>query len=192
MSKNIIIKKNGVDTTFSNIAKIRVKTPDGNSKEWVPADECDLGQLSVTANGTYKASESGFYGFSKAIVNVPETNLVLGADPDTGKLSAIFSYNGVAKKTVTPAKILITHLPNKTTYVDGETIDYDGLIVKVYNLDGTLFKVGTFYYDQSIPSSQLVKPVETATYGMTKVPVHWVNIYTSHVMTVTFDITVTR
>jgi hypothetical protein len=37
---------------------------------WVPEEEVSLGTKSISANGTYKASDDGKYGFSQVTVNV--------------------------------------------------------------------------------------------------------------------------
>jgi len=67
--KNITIQEGGVAKQLS-VDKLKTNKVGGGTLLWVPEDEVSLGTKSVTANGTYKASDDGKYGFSQVTVNV--------------------------------------------------------------------------------------------------------------------------
>lgn len=69
MSKNIIIQEGGIGKQMT-VKKLKTDTVGGGSVLWVPEDEVSLGTKSISANGTYKASDDGKYGFSQVTVNV--------------------------------------------------------------------------------------------------------------------------
>lgn len=75
MSKNIIIEKNGVAQTLQNVEVLRTTAIGGGSVDWLPEDETTLAEITVTENGTYTADSRSVYGFSRAIVNVPPSEV---------------------------------------------------------------------------------------------------------------------
>ena len=85
MSKNITIKKDGVAQNFNNVSRISLKKVSGGTVYFVPKDSTDLSDINITANGTYKASDAGVFGYETINVNVPiNTNSITGIDKTTG------------------------------------------------------------------------------------------------------------
>lgn len=80
MSVDITIKQQGVATDINDATKIHVNKYGSGSTNFVPVSDVPFQTLSVTQNGTYKASDAGVYGFDKAVVNVPK-------DRVTGKIN---------------------------------------------------------------------------------------------------------
>lgn len=72
MSKTIIIERGGTPETWEDLSKLRTGAIAGGSMDWQPEDECTTGTITITANGEYSAADDGLYGYSKAIVNVPD------------------------------------------------------------------------------------------------------------------------
>ena len=62
-----------------------------------------------------------------------------------------------------PAYIRITTPPTKTEYVDGDTIDFTGLVVTAYNEDDTPF-TDRGWTNGDIPNNLLTFPVTVAHY----------------------------
>lgn len=62
-----------------------------------------------------------------------------------------------------PEYISVTTLPNKTAYLNGETIVYTGLVVKAYDKNGNLY-TSSSYPNGIIPISELTLPVTEAEY----------------------------
>ena len=68
MSKNIVIKKNGVAQTLNNVSYIRTSAVGGGYVDWAPEDECVVAAITVTENGTYIADDRSLYGFNVVTV----------------------------------------------------------------------------------------------------------------------------
>lgn len=154
MSKNIVIQEGGVGKQLT-VNKLKTNLVGGGSCIWVPEDETRLGTKYVSENGTYKASDEGYYGFSEFTVSGVGTatgkdgdgdKAQTTVDPDTGDL--------VTKKLI--EGIQITTPPAKTAYQGGETIDFSGLVVHGYSSTGRDMGV--------IPLSQLSISPTSATY----------------------------
>lgn len=77
MSKNITIAEGSQAKNFNTVHKLRTNLIGGGTQYWVPEDEAgayaNMGQKSITANGTYRASDDNKDGFSQVTVNVPPT-----------------------------------------------------------------------------------------------------------------------
>jgi len=192
MSKNIIIKKDGVAQNFDNISVIRVPQPDGMTENWVPEDECQCATIEITENGTYNAEELGEYGFNEVQVHVPKEDQVVGIGSD-GKAYKIIrdDTTGYLVREEIPTRIVITTKPTKRSYVVGETIDYTDMEVTLYGKDGSIFTDET--YDTGIvPTSELSLPAETAEKGKSYIHVYWLSPYTSRVLEDRFKITITE
>ena len=192
MSKNIVIKKNGSATTFSNVGKIRVPQPNGGSEDWVPEDERQLATIEITANGEYTAAEAEVYGFGKAIINVPVGDYIVGTGQD-GKQYKVSkdAQTGAIVRTEIPVAIEVTTPPSSTAYSPGDSISYTGMVVKLKSKTGAVF-TDSIYTTGEIPAAELSLPVETAELGKTRVPVYWLSPYTSRVLKAVFTITVTE
>lgn len=156
MAQRAIIGINGELTPFeASLDKIRTLGIGASSVTWVPDADTRCTSLRVTANGTYKAADRGDYGYNYITVSVPGTS-VTGRDPDTGEevQVSVDPETGNIVETVLPVEIRVTTPPTKTTYADGETIDYSGIVVHAYSATGA--DMG------KVPFSELVFPVTTA------------------------------
>ena len=69
MSKNIIIKEGGTNYQFT-AKKLKTDKVGGGSVLWVPEEETVLTEKRITEEGTYRASDDGYYGYSKVVVDV--------------------------------------------------------------------------------------------------------------------------
>ena len=134
MSKNIVIQEGGIGKQLT-ADKLKTNLVGGGTCLWVPEDETQLGTKYVSENGTYKASDDGFYGYSEFTVSGVGTatgkdsdgdNAQTTTDPTTGDL--------VTEKIV--ESIGITAGPTTTTYQDGATLDFSGLVVHGYSSTG--------------------------------------------------------
>lgn len=161
MSKNISIQEGGVSKQMT-VDKLKTNLVGGGTCLWVPEDGVTLKTKSITANGTYKASDDNCYGFSE--VTVSGVGSVVGwdsngneaivtADPETGDLVT----------TEIPSSILVVMPPTTTTYTDGATIDFTGLVVKAYTQDGEVW-TDSLHPNGEIPVSELTLPVTVADY----------------------------
>lgn len=189
MSKNITIQEGGVARNFGNVSKLQTALMGGGSCYWVPEDETQLKTKHITANGTYKAASDEAYGYSKVTVNVrggngsadshgkPNTSgdikpggsgsAVVGTNPETGNEEVVgVDEGGNLVTTPIPSAIEIITPPAKTEYTEGETMDYNGIIVGLKKKDGTTFTDAT-YPNGHIPMGELIFPVEVAPEGST-------------------------
>jgi hypothetical protein len=162
MSKNPIITEGAQGRAFNKVAKLGFPLVAGGESFWVPKDERQLESLSVKANGTYRPKEK--YGISRVSVSVPGTTSKLsgkGSDGNDYTVDVDSSDNLV--KTKVPSSIQITTEPTDTSYVNGDTIDFTGLVVKAYDGEGNLFDA-TGYTGGVVPNSELQFPVTQAVY----------------------------
>lgn len=74
MAKNITIAEGSQAKNFNTVHKLRTNLIGGGTQYWVPEDEAGayakMSEKSITANGTYKASDDNKDGFSRVTVNV--------------------------------------------------------------------------------------------------------------------------
>lgn len=159
MSKNISIQEGGVDKQLT-VDKLKTSLVSGGTCLWVPEDETRLGTKHISENGTYKASSDGYYGYSE--VTVSGIGSVTGTDPTTGEYVTVTTGSGgEIKTTVLPHSIEVVTPPTVTTFADGASINFDGMVVKAY------LKSGEVWTDAShpngvIPVSELMLPVTQA------------------------------
>lgn len=163
MSKNIVIQEGGVGRQFV-ADKLKTALVGGGSCNWVPEDEVQLSTLTVSENGTYSAEDEGGYGYSQVIVNVPggaggppggEGSSIVGTDPNTGNEELVsVDDGGTIGTTELPSSIKIETAPTKVDYIDGDPIDYSGLVVKAYTKNGELW-TDADHPDGIIPLSEL-------------------------------------
>lgn len=155
MSKNIIIQEGGVGKQLT-VDKLKTNLVGGGTCLWVPEDEHNLGTKYITENGTYNASDDGYYGYSQ--VSVSGIGTATGkdgdgdqaqttVDPETGDL--------VTKKLI--ESIAVVTPPTVTTYQDGAIIDFSGISVHGYSTTGA--DLG------EIPMNELVFPETIADYS---------------------------
>lgn len=149
MAKDITILEGSTSKSFSNVNKLRVNNAGGGTSDWVPEDEVQLTTKHISENGTYTASDDGYYGYSEVTVSgvggfsytaqdgdsiggvdmVGGNEYDISADPETGDVTV----------EEIPSSIAVAHQPNKTSYISGETVDTDGLVVQAYNADGSVW-----------------------------------------------------
>lgn len=157
MSKNIVIQEGGVGKTLT-VDKLKTSTVGGGSCQWVPEDETQLGTKYISENGTYRASDDGYYGYSE--VTVSGVGTATGKDPDGSGDDAQATVDpdtGEIVITKFPESIKITTAPQKSQYVDGETIDLTGIVVVPYIKDGSVWRdpSNPVYSDGTVPVSEL-------------------------------------
>lgn len=118
MAKNITIAEGSQAKNFNTVHKLRTNLIGGGTQYWVPEDEAgayaNMGQKSITANGTYRASDDSKDGYSQVIVNVPpkeahlttksitENGIYRGIDDGVDGFSQVnVNVAGVGEATVT-------------------------------------------------------------------------------------------
>lgn len=160
MSKNITIQEGGVGKQLT-VDKLETALTGGGSCKWVPEDNVRLTTKSIAKNGTYKASSDGYYGYSQVTVSGVGTASGKGADgeqhmvttdPETGELV----------DTVLADHIVIDTPPTFTgPYANNAYIGTEGMVVKAYKADGTLW-TDEDHPDGVIPLSEItISPVVT-------------------------------
>lgn len=140
MSANTSITEGGKARPFGPVKALMVQGEDGKYYPWFPESDRALGTLSVDKNGIYRASDKGVYGWSSVSVNVPTSEGVTGKDPDTGEEVYVHPdpETGELVTDVLPVEIRVIEPPTNPygTYVDGQTITKDGMVVKAYDSNG--------------------------------------------------------
>lgn len=161
MGKNIIIQE-GSSGKQMTVDKLKTDLVGGGSCLWVPEDGTELGTKYINADGTYKASSDGFYGYSE--VTVRGTGKATGKDSDGDDAYAYTDpTTGRLVTEKLPSSIVVTVNPSKLTYFDGETINFTGMVVKAYLATGGLW-TDSSHPNGVIPISELVFPVTQADY----------------------------
>lgn len=90
MAKSITIAEGTQAKNFNNVNKLRTNLIGGGTQYWVPEDEAgayaNMGQKTITANGTYRASDDSKDGYSQVTVNVPpkEAHLITKSITENG------------------------------------------------------------------------------------------------------------
>lgn len=119
MSKNTTIAEGTQAKNFNNVHKLRTNLIGGGTQYWVPEDEAgayaNMGQKSITANGTYRASDDSKDGYSQVTVNVPPTrpNLTTKNISQNGTFRAIDDgVDGYSQVTVSGVGEATAILPN--------------------------------------------------------------------------------
>ena len=113
----------------------------------------------ITEDGTYKASDDGYYGYSQ--VTVSGIGKVTGMGSDGNEHSISKDGSGNLIDTTIPSRLSVVTPPTVTEYADGATIDFSGIVVKAYLEDGTLW-TDTNHPDGVIPIGELSFPVTVA------------------------------
>jgi hypothetical protein len=153
VSKNIIIQTNGTPETYNDTPRIRTIGIGSGRIGWIPFSETQTGTIAINKNGTYKASDKGLMGFSRAVVKVP-SNSVTGKKADGNDYTVTTDPNGNIVETKVPSEIRVTTPPNVTTYTDGDAINFTGLVVTAYDAEGQ--SMG------EVPFNELIFPVTEA------------------------------
>lgn len=151
---NTSIKEGSKARSFGPVAALMVQGDDGKYLPWVPESERQLGTKSVNKNGIYQAKKDGVYGWRSVSVNVPTDQGVTGTDPTTGQQVAVgVGPTGELTETVVPVEIRVITPPSKTTYQNGDVIDYSGIVVHAFDAKGN--DLG------AVPFNELVFPTTT-------------------------------
>ena len=169
MSKTPLISLNDGTSWADAVPKLRTDELGASTTDWVQEDDTKAASLKVTANGEYPAASAGKYGYDYVTVSVkggsatgigPDGNEhTVTPDPETGKLI----------DEVIPSSIIVTTPPTVTTYQDGDTIDFTGIVVTAYTLDGEVWEDSS-HPGGVIPVSELEFPVTTAVYDPDAAP----------------------
>ncbi len=149
MAKNITILEGSTSKSFSNVNKLRVNNVGGGTSDWVPEDETQLTTKHISENGTYTASDDGYYGYSEVTVNgigsasytASEGDTIGGVELTGGNEYSISTDPETGDVVVEElaSSIVVGHQPDKTSYVDGEEIDIDGLVIIGHTADGAVW-----------------------------------------------------
>lgn len=157
MSDNLIIREDGIGRLIRGVDALEIKLQNGGTSRWVRFNPRD--QKSVNANGEYHATDDGVDGYRTITVNVPTRTKSQepGRDqeifnPDTGT-GYYTDDDGLLHEEFVPDEIRIMHVPDKTTYQDGEPIDLEGIVVQAYR-DGEVW-TSENYPDGYIPVHEL-------------------------------------
>lgn len=138
MSRNITIQEGGVGKQLT-VDKLKTNLVGGGTCLWVPEDDVALGSKRISENGTYKASDDGFYGYSQVTVKnakIASGKIARGATLPTGdgnEYAVTRDNNGDLDFVKIPSSIQVTTLPTTVEYTDGETIDFTGMVVTMYD-----------------------------------------------------------
>lgn len=158
MSKNITIQEGGIGKQLT-ANKLKTNLVGGGTCLWVPEDETRLGTKYISENGTYRASDEGLYGYSEVTVSGIGTATGTGSDGEDHSYSED-GYGGVIDALL-PSSISVVTPPTVTTYADGATINFSGMVVKGYLKSGALW-TDSSHPNGIIPISELMFPVTTA------------------------------
>ena len=158
MSKNITIQEGGLAKQLT-VDKLKTNLVGSGTCLWVPEDEVQLTTKTITENGTYRASDDGYYGYEQVIVSIAGVGTATGTDgdgdeavahtdPETGEL--------VIEKV--PSRIEVVTPPTNPygIYTDGQSISTNGMVVKAYIASGGEY--GT------VPNSEITLDPTTAHY----------------------------
>lgn len=159
MSKIITIQEGGVGKQLT-VDKLKTNLVGGGTCLWVPEDDVPLGRKRISENGTFKASDDGFYGYSQ--VTVRGIGVVTGKKQDGKEYTVTTDTNGNIVEKSVPTSIAITTNPTKMAYDDGDTIDYTGMVVKAYDANGNIWDNDGAYPNGVIPIADLNLPVTVA------------------------------
>lgn len=148
MSKSIVIQEGGIGKQLT-VDKLNTDLVGGGTCLWIPEDEINLGTKSVSENGTYKAEDDGYTGYSQVHVNVSGGgggggDNIVGRDSDGNEVVATKDPNtDVITVTKIPSSIEVITPPTNPygTYIDGQTITKDGMVVKAYDANGNEMQV---------------------------------------------------
>lgn len=171
MSKNIVIQEGGTPKTMAGVRKISTAEAGGGTCYWVPEDETELTSLTVTEDGTYRASDEGYYGYEEVTVNgigsvtynADQGDHIGGVDLEGGDDYIIEKdpQSGDVNVKKVPSEIRINTPPSWLVYNDGENIDFTGLRVDLYDGNGNIFEDET-YPNGRIPFNELILDERTA------------------------------
>lgn len=157
MSKNITIQQSGTAQTLNNIDKLRTSEIGGGSCNWVPEDGTHQAILTATDNGTFTASDDGYHSYSQVVVDVAGGGgtSVVGTWPDGNDYEfTVDDETGYVDMELLPSSIAVTTPPTNTTYTEGDTLDFSGIVVTAYCGDGSIYDTED-YPDGIVPLNEL-------------------------------------
>ena len=165
MSKNITIKEGGTAKQLT-VDKLKTNLVSSGTCLWVPEDEVQLTTKTITQNGTYKASDDGYYGYSE--VTVSGIGTATGTDEDGDEAIVTTGEGGELEETKVPSSIEVDTPPTVSggIYTNGQTITKDGMIVKAYLLSGNLYDTED-YPGGVVPNGEITLDPTTAVYDPT-------------------------
>lgn len=166
---------------FSNVQRLRTDSDNGDIDIWIPEGVRKFKKIRITENGTYKVSDytyqeeytededsatmvitKKYFAFSKVTVAVKGKSVIgkkrkdpLSPDPSSDNEYEVgVDDSGDITEEVVPSKIKITKKPDKLNYVDKQSINPKGIVVKAYLNDGTIWDA-TGYSGGVIPLKEL-------------------------------------
>ena len=161
MSKNITIQEGGVAKQLT-VDKLKTNVVGGGTMLWVPEEDVQLTTKTITEDGTYKAVDDGYYGYSEVTVN--GIGKATGIDADGDEATVSVNSGGALVEEKIPSFISVVTPPTVTTYADGATIDFTGMVVKAYLNSGELWS-DALHPGGVIPIDELILPVTQADAG---------------------------
>lgn len=158
MSKNIIIQEGGLGKQLT-VDRLKTNLVGSGSCLWMPEDEAQLTTKTITENGTYKAGDDGYYGYSEVIVNIANAGTATGTDGD-GDEAVVHTDPGTGELVTdkVPSSIQVITPPTNPygIYQNGQAIVTDGMVVKSYLATGGEY--GT------VPNGEVTLDPTTAVY----------------------------
>lgn len=136
-TKTIVIQQRGEASTQTSISEIETNRLGSGNATWVPQSDVNTGAITIKRNGTYKASETNYYAFSKVVV---KSNGKAYGKKDGKKYLVKKDGEGYIYYVEVPDKLGVIALPNKTSYMRGEVINITGLRVVAQFADGTVYR----------------------------------------------------
>lgn len=142
-------------------ALLKTNQQGGGECLWVPRKDVALKSKHITKSGVYAARDDDCYGFNEVTVSGVDVEITQDGDGDD---VAEVTDGGVTTETKLPSSIVIETPPAKHDYVDSQSIDFSGMVVKAYTNSGQLW-TDKIHPDGIIPLSELVLPVTVADVG---------------------------
>lgn len=150
--------REGGNPKYMGARLLKTNLQGGGTCLWVPEDEANLESKYVDHSGTYTAQADGCYGYSQ--INVSGVDVEIKKDDDGDDIVEI-TDGGETKTQKLPSAIVVTTLPSDTVYNDGDTIDFNGIVVRAYLKSGGVWRDND-HPNGVIPLSELIFPVNTA------------------------------
>ena len=155
MSNGLQITEGGAVRRMSNVDRLLTDSSDGQVP-WVPQPLTS--QKFIGKNGLYIASDEDLAGFSELRVNVPggmagigipaipgmDGSKIAGIDPITNKYMTVGIIDGSLDSRYAPSGIRVVTPPTELRYVDGERIDYTGMVIELLDASGSTFTDDTY------------------------------------------------
>lgn len=154
MGNIIRIKEGGLPKAFG-AAKLRTNLQGGGNCLWIPKESVPVSSKFITENGTYLAAADGLHGFSSLNVS-SQPDYVVGKKG--GKTYHVHKGGPTGNELIydeLPTEIRVTTPPTKNSYNNGQTINYNGIVVTAYKSDGSVWE-NENYPGGAIPTNELI------------------------------------